>query len=306
MKKNIFSFCFLSFSFFAHAFSFSIAPKLSYNTELRTDCIYDGSNLNSKLEWNSFYQFKAGFQTDFSFGKLDISNTTLFNLPLKNGLQYDSDWRTQGIKTNYSTGDLYSGLGFDFNLEIKYFFQFPYDFEICPVFSVTNSYVSLRAKNIYCWCGDIAHTGLSENYPWNSEYARRVKKYGIDLYNNITSVFIGAEFKKSFSSFFIDFKACFSPYTFIFSIDHHLNKEEGHYYQMIQEAIFKVCDFSLSGGFYLNKKSTLNICTNFSFCPEVYGDLYYGYFKIDNIIADETCSFLFSKFSVSLGWTFSI
>ncbi len=286
---------------------FYLELNSSYNKESLNDYLISTTGkTNSLLEWQADYLLREGLTAGVKHKKLEASLSAQFALPLKCGKMYDSDWREVGIKTNYSTSDLFAGFGCDSTLSIKYHLtlgnQLP--FFISPVAAVSNSFIKYHAKNTIGWCGDIAHTHLKEHHSWDSEYAKKVKKYGIDFTNNITSIFCGVEGVARFGNFTTNAGVLVSPFTFIFSIDHHLNKEEGHYYQMIQKPVFSVWDFYAGCGYSINQKNEIILSADYSFCPKISGDFYYGYYKIDNIIADETSQFSFSKFALTLSWRF--
>ena len=309
MKKSIALIIFIFLFSFAeklNAISASFSPVISYNNNSSAYAIYDEKIKNSLLEWNASYFAKAGYEAKFNFGAFSLSNTTLFNLPLKCGNQYDSDWRTQNIKTNYSTGDLYTDFGFDFEVEIKYQFKAAETFYIFPLLAFKNYYTQFRAKNIWAWCGDTYHTGLGQNVEWNDAASVRVKKYGIDLYSEIAAFYLGFELEKTFGPLALGTKVLLSPYTFMLNVDHHLNKEEGHWYQLIEKAVFKTWDFSLYAEYEVKAKNFINLAINTTFCPQTPGDFYFGYFDIENIIADETSTFGFSFFSIKMGWRIQI
>lgn len=290
--------------------NFSVEIQTSYNNEKRNYCVIDESGkLNSLLEWQSDYLFKLGVVGNLKIGMLEILSSVAFPLPLNCGKMYDSDWRTAGIKTNFSESDLFTDFGFDAVFGFKYNLKAHinnFNLLISPVIAVSNSFISLKAKNTIGWCGDTNHTHLEKNYPWNSEYAKKVKKYGIDFKNNITSVLCGVEVSKQFNSFWANIGVLSSPYTYILSVDHHLNKEEGYFYQLIQKAYFLFWDFYTTAGYSINKKNMLLLSINYSFCPEINGDFYYGWYKIENIIADETSSFSYKSFSFCLSWKINI
>ncbi|MCR4952519.1 MAG: hypothetical protein K6A43_00455 [Treponema sp.] len=304
MKKLVSIFAVLFFCFSVSALSFSVFPIISYSNQSFVDKIYNGDYMNSMLEWNASYLFKAGVGADVQAENLIFSTVAKLNIPAKCGIQYDSDWRTEGIKTNYSTGNLYNQFGIDVYAQIKYKFELPFEFSVLPVISFKNDYVQLQAKDIYCWCGDSAHTGLWDDYSWDSEYAKYVKKYGIDLNTNILSFYFGAQIQKSFEHFYLGFSAQISPYTYIFSVDHHLGKTGGTYYQMEQIALFWAWIFDFSSGYFINKHNSLNLNVSANFCPETRGNLYNGYNKIGKYLLNETSSFAFSMFLIDFYWKY--
>ena len=306
MKKFFFALFFLNCSFlFCHVFSFSLAPFFSYNNNTLTYSIYDGTKLNSQLDWKSPYMLSTGLQTNFQYNNLILNISNAAAIPMKSGNMFDSDWYTPGIKTNLSKSDLYTDFCYDLKIELKYRFEIPKDFSILPTFSFSYSYSSLNAKNTIGWCGDTGHTNLNQDYPWDSEYAVTVKKEGIDLINNIYQFYCGIQIEKDLNNFQLAFATSISPYIYISSIDHHLNNLGGRYYLLLQEAFFPSFYFDLFCNYKLNSKNSIFLKPSFCFCPEIKGTFYFGKTKSEEALVDQPCTFNFSKFSITLGWSFS-
>lgn len=318
--KKIFlaAFIFLGFSFFLTAqtaepskqkTSFYLELKSSYKNQIFRDYLFDSPDLlNSRLDWDADYLFYLGLTGGMKIKGLELFVSTDFTLPFECGHMYDSDWRTPGMKTNFSISDLYPAFGNDSLIGIKYHFlpgKNQAEFFISPVLIISNSYMRYNAKNTIGWCGDIKHTGLTQNYPWDSEYATKWRKYGIDLTNNITSVFCGLELSKKIRAFEAAGGILVSPYTYIFSIDHHLNSGEGKYYLMIQEAWFSVLDFYLSTGYSINKKNQIILSAQYSFCPRIDGEMYFGYNATNYELTIDISGFSFNKFTTTLSWRLS-
>ena len=317
MKKFIFCLIFLVVSSFAskifcqekselQKLSFNASITTAYSSEKYEYSLIDVTGKeNSRLEWEADYLFKLGVNGALKYGGLEFWVNALFPLPLDCGKMYDSDWRTEGIKTNLSIHDLAVKFGCDARLGIKYNFELGAGNKavtVSPILVISNSYISLAGQKGIGWGGDIAHTGLARDYSWDSEYAVKVKKFGIDFTSNATSALLGGEVSKIYRNIFVRAGILSSPYTFILSVDHHLNKEEGNYYQLAQQAFFRVWDFYTAAGFFVNSKNVLLFTTDFSFCPTTPGNFYVGYYKIENNLVEETSRFSFSKFSLNLSW----
>ncbi len=317
MKKFIFCLSFLIVSSFAskifcqekselQKLSFNASITTAYNSEKYEYSLIDVTGKeNSRLEWEADYLFKLGLNGTLKYGGLEFFVSALFPLPLDCGKMYDSDWRTEGIKTNLSIHDLALKFGCDATLGIKYNFELGRGnkaISVSPIVAISNSYISLAGQKGIGWVGDIAHTGLARDYSWDSEYAVKVKKFGIDFTSNSTSALLGVEISKSFGGLYASAGLVSSPYTFILSVDHHLNKEEGNYYQLAQQAFFRVWDFYAATGYFVNSKNILIFTTDFSLCPTTPGNFYVGYYKIENTLVEETSRFSFSKISFCLSW----
>lgn len=318
MKKIFgFGFIFLIFSFniWGQAeqatdkdLSFYLQLDSSYKNQVFKDYYFESPDrLKSRLDWESDYLFNLGLAVGIKIRGWEFFLSSQFSLPFECGKMYDSDWKTPGMKTNYSTSDLYTAFGNDSLLGIKY--NFPLEkthtkFYFSPEIIISNSYIRYNAKSTIGWCGDISHTHLSQDYPWDSPYATKWRKYGIDLTNNITCLFAGLEVSNYTGAFITKAGLLFSPYIYIFSIDHHIKKEPG-YYMMIQEASVAVWDFYLKTGYAINKKNSIILAFDYSFCPGIDGSVYRGFTKDKFEKALETSSFSFKKFTTTLSWQIS-
>ncbi|MCR4733481.1 MAG: omptin family outer membrane protease [Treponema sp.] len=263
--------------------------------------VYDGTKLNSQLDWDASYLFKTGARFQFNYKNLILNTSNLFALPFECGYMYDSDWYTEGIKTNYAKRTLSTDLYYDLNIELKYKFIFNHNFSIIPIISYNFCYISFRSAGTIAYCGDSAHTGLFDDYPWDSEYAVQVEQYGIDVLNKISIFYLGSDLEKNIDNFTFGLKMLVSPFIYISSLDHHLNASGGRYYLLIHRALFYSFNMNLSCSYMINKKNELILSTNFSYLPDITGYFYMGKEKNADNLASGT-KFSFTKFSVNLGW----
>lgn len=277
-----------------------IEPIVSYSNEQIKYNIYNtNGNLNSCLEWQADYLLKTGVAFSIQNTNFKFSVLTLFDLPFRCGNMQDSDWRSEKIKTNFCKGELYSGFGFDLEFNFEYSIRLNDNFCIMPQILITNSYTSFKSKKVTGWCGDMTHTNLPYNVAWNDESSKKVRKYGIDLYNNLTCLYFGIAMEQTWSNIKLGVSAKISPFSNIICIDHHLNKEEGHFYQLIVNPISS--KFDLWTILTLDKIFSIHLLTTYSLNPDTFGDFYFGYFHIDNILADENCSLKLSELSFKIG-----
>ncbi|MCR4899857.1 MAG: hypothetical protein K5907_03470 [Treponema sp.] len=271
---------------FADNYSVYIEPGFLYTYEHFTEDLYDvPAKLNSRLEWNADYLFKAGTGVFVKDGNLRFNSSLYFNLPLNCGIVYDSDWYTKGIKTNLSKGELWSGFGFELSFKLAYELKLDKSFSLLPHIAFTNNYKKYGIKNNIGWCGDVRHTGLSENIWWNDERAKKVRKYGIDLFYNSTNIFVGLGFESRINDFLFGGGVSFSPYSYLLCIDHHLGKTGGSYSQITQKAFWYKADVEFAYEF--TDKSLLHLAGSYVVCPKSRATFYYGHFFTDHIIADE-------------------
>ena len=307
MKKFFFLLLFLNCSFlFGENLSLRISPFFSYNYETITYSIYDGPKLNSQLEWESPYLFKTGINFSLGFNNfiLDLSNAAA--IPAKCGTMYDSDWYTENIKTNLSKHNLHAGFCYDFDVNLKYRVELKNRFSILPQVSFNYSYSSYYAQKGIGWCGDTGHTQLTKDYPWDSEYAVKVNKFGIDFFNNTFILFLGAGLEKSLGNFLFGFDVQISPYIYVSSIDHHLDSGDGRYYLLLQSAWFSCFNFDLSCTYCINQKNKISIIPKYCYCKEIMGVFYFGKEKVQSKRSDQPCSFNFSKLSICISWEIKI
>ena len=114
MKKFIFCLTFLIVSSFIsktfcqdnegaqkHIFNASVTTAYSHE-KYEYSLIDVKGKENSRLEWEADYLFKLGLRGAFKYQSFEVFASALFPLPFDCGKMYDSDWRTEGIKTNLS------------------------------------------------------------------------------------------------------------------------------------------------------------------------------------------------------------
>ena len=200
---------------FCSDFSFSVRPFFSYNNDILTYSIYDGTKLNSRLDWKTPYLFKAGVNLSFMPGKwiIDISNAAA--IPLQCGTMADKDWYTENIQTNLSLHNLTPDFCYDLKIKLQYQFNLKNDWTLLPGAAFYYSYSSLRGAGGKGWCGDSAHTGLFYDIPWNDEAAVQVQKFGIDLINRISTVLVGIGVRKNLDRWKLSSNLYVSPYIYI-------------------------------------------------------------------------------------------
>ena len=301
IKKIIFTTALfvIAHSAFAEPLSVIVEPVVSYNRETFEYSIYEfGDRLNSRLEWYEDYLFKTGVGITLQKNKMSFPTMLCFNLPFQCGTMYDSDWYVQDLKTNRSKGDLHSRLGFDFSTGFEYTIELAKNFSVIPMISIGNSYKKLIVKNNIGLCGDRGHTKLDYAVSWDDPQAKRVRKYGIDLFYNATNIYLGAGLQKQLGPVILQGRAEVSPFTYLICVDHHLGKEGGSYCQLIQTVDFY--RFGLNAEYKLNDTSSFALYTSYSFSPTRQGDYYFGYFKIENIKADEKVTMSSTNLSIKL------
>ena len=176
-------------------------------------------------------------------------------------------------------------------------------FSIFPIFAYNYSYSSFKGEYLSCWTGRAIYTGLTDDYPWNSDVAVKVKRGPIDLDNNISVFFLGMGVEKVFNRFQLNLDIYLSSFVFISSIDHHLNDyNDGEYYLLEQKAFFPSMKIDFSCAYIINKKNKLIFTPDLSMCRKIMGVIYSGKERDEDLLFDQACSFRFYKFSFTLGW----
>ena len=306
MKK----YCYLLFliiSSVIYANDIYIEPVISYSNSLYSDFLYtEYGKLNSRLDYASSYQFKTGafFGFDSDFFKINVSG--IFFLPQKCGTFYDSDWKIQNLKTSFSIHDLYNNWGLNFRFDSELKVPIREHFKLNSCFSFFYNFSSLSAKEGIAYKGTTYWTGLDHDVSWDSEYAVQKRVYGIDYRNHILSILLGTDFSFDIKNNSFGLKAFVSPFSFFFAIDHHLGKEGGSYYQMIQKGFFSLYEFNAYYSYKISDKIALDFACDFLFTRNIPGDFYFGYYAVDHIIADETSSFMLSQFEIQTGVKFFV
>lgn len=279
LRKAAFLLLILNFSFFAGAQELEVVvePVVSYNLSYTSDYLYETSGtLNSRLDWNALYLFNAGCGLSLKKQSFIFKTSLLFNLPLECGLMYDSDWRTPGLKTNLSKSDLYSGFGGALEFYFSWEVPLAAGFNFYPIIAINDTYKTLRGKNTIGWCGDVNHTGLDHNLSWDDPAAKTVRKYDIDLYNNVAALYFGAGLGRTFGPVNLELAAMFTPITYVYSVDHHHGKTGGSWYNMIQKALSY--DLRFAAAYNFSKNYALNLSAAWAYCPVTKGLIYpYGY-----------------------------
>ena len=294
---------------FSIELSLSLEPKFGYSNKLMQDFLYsEYGSLNSRLDYEATSLFKTGMGMKFGVQNFFLETAYSVALPLHAGMLYDSDWHTEDLKTSYSYHEMNTSFGCDFSSRIKYSFPCTKHISLAPLAAFEYYYLEVKAENGIAWKGTTQWTGLDHNVSWDSPYAAKKRVYGIDFYNSISTFYLGLEAALNFEKFFVEAKTLVSPYTSILSVDHHLNKYEGTFYQMEQTGEFSVYKFELKGGWKHSKKNSVNLGSAFTFSKKMDGNLYFGYFAIPNdfIEANESSSFKFSNFDLELSYEIKI
>ena len=307
MKKNSLLLIICLFSSSVFSLDFYLSPVSSYSNEYYSDYLYsERGRLLSQLEYKASYLFKYGLNFAVINNNFEFDTNIKTSLPVKCGALYDSDWQKENLKTSLSFHDLYSTAVIDLEITTKYHINLGPFFTFSPSYSLIYNFRYFSAAQGTAFKGSPYWTGLDTYVSWDSEYAVQKKVYGIDYFNNIFSLKLALAGTFKINSHSISLCAGISPYTYILSIDHHLGSTGGSYYQMVQKACWSVFDFGLRYKYKLYNESFLFFDCNIDFSLILPGDLYYGYFAIENIIADETSALKYAEFNFVAGFSFKL
>lgn len=305
MKKLLILLLFF-LSSLCYSLDFYLEPEISYKNLFLQDYLYGQTGkLNSRLDYTSSYQFSSGGKAALGIKDLFIDFSFLCSLPFQSGSMYDSDWKTVGIKTNYSIHDLWVKKAFDLELSAKYRFSVA-DFSLFPLVSASFLYNDYSAKKGTAWFASRLYTGLDQDYPWNSKYAKKYKVFGLDYTNYFFNVLTGLEVRFDTEKLFLSCQGCISPFCYVFAVDHHLGKEGGQYYQMIQKAFFKNYYIKGQVGYKISEKASVTFSTSFLFSKKMHGEFYFGYYAEEHVLAKETSAFKISGFESILGYSYKL
>ena len=305
LKKTLLS-VFVSsvlFPFSLAAYQISFEPKISYSNEFYSDFFYtEDDQLKSRLDYCASFLFKTGLETGITFSHSKINFCFLTALPFRCGTLYDNDWKVEGLQTDRSFHNLRANLTADFSLEYKFDFPLSPHINLSPAVNVSYSFRDFGAEQGIAYKGTAYWTGLDKNYSWDSGYAVQKKVYGIGYTSNIFSIYTGFESIFSFSSHDFIFDAMISPFSYCFATDHHLNADEGHWYQMIQTGFFTFYDISAFYSYSFTNESKIALGIDLNFSTEMPGEFYYGYFAEEADLSDEKSALAVRKFSFTISY----
>lgn len=263
MKKL--SLLFISIFFMAPIFS----AEFNFSAAFHTGILYGklgeylyssfSNYLLSYLEWDEKPLFMEGvtFSGNYKSNKIDLSFDAA--LPVKCGHMTDSDWKSYGIKTNYSIFDLYPV--FACNGQIRYAYSFYWkDFTFGPAASLDLGYRSLKGKNGYGWNGG--------SQSWDTEGLPKKRYSGIDYQQFNTAINLEAQGTYKIGNFNINLLLGIAPFTYAKVTDYHSDENKYEDPSKAQDfttisthmALFK--HFSSELGLEYNLNKNISLCTN--------------------------------------------
>lgn len=274
----------------------------------------DDSIKKSKLEWNLNPLYRFGIESKFGWKNIFIAGQADFSLPVNCGTLYDSDWNSTGeIKTIYSKLEEKSdlifnssfGIGYDFNLKNKATNR-KY-FSISPVINFDYSYFKIKSDNGYGYFGAEDYSKNGTDVPWDSEYARYHKVYGIDLermYYNLFTGLILEIYPTEKISFGCDFN--FSVYSYIVTYDKHFAKNSWYNLNGYQKSPFDYLKFSFFSNYKFSNKISMRLKIGILNGNVVKGDFYHNYYSSKPTLSRQKSGSSTILYDMNLGVIFSV
>jgi len=288
--KKLFLLLVILFSFagiFAADVSFfNIETYLAYQRGCNDEAYYyDGAwgstegEIKSLLEWN-FSGIGPGIALEGAFRNFYIGLDSTFLFDTFNSKMYDSDFSTDGIKTNYAIYKYKKSYYTNIELKTGYIFQLTDSCRITPIASVQHNYMNYESENIEGWYGRAPYSTDGDDHAWNSEYAHHYPDgvyhiAGINYESHIVSTFAGVNFGYDFNDKLSLSSGVFiSPFTYIYAFDRHLGKSGGFTSDDFVVSPFKQFRFNVEIEYWINNRFTVYSKGNFQLQGTGKGDYY--------------------------------
>lgn len=222
-------------------------------------------NKNSYLEWEEKVLPTVGVAVTGAVGRFSVSAYVdgMISLRLqgiRSGNMYDSDWKIEGIKTNYSISENVATCNVQTGLVLRYDFALLPFLRVAPFAELSYGYKSFEANNGYGWYGNpVAWDDPSAHYYPDG----KLVLCGIDYQCHLFSVYAGLSFRFLCSArVSVQADAAFLPYAYVYAEDcHYTNvaRTQGRYYVDIVHAFGTRCKASLSVSFRVNQSLELGM-----------------------------------------------
>ncbi len=249
---------------------FAVEPRIGIMTGTVGEYLFmqksDGHwNKNSYLEWEEVALPTVGVAVTGALGSFSVSayvdGMVSFRLAgISSGRMYDSDWKVEGIKTNYSISENTATSNIQTGVIVRYDFALLPFLRVAPFAEFSYGYKSFEANNGYGWYGDtVAWDDPSAHYYPDGKSVL----CGIDYRCHLFSVYAGLSFRFLCSArVSVQADAAFLLYAYVYAEDCHytnVKRTEGAYYVDIVHAFGTRCKASLSVAFRVNRSLELGI-----------------------------------------------
>ena len=263
MKLKFFLIINLFFSIFCFAeirdsLSFSVLPHVSISIGSHDEKFYSGFAKKkevSYLQWKIEPLITLGFDTSFQFHNFKIDSGFDYGLPVKAGSMYDSDFDSfSDLQYCYSISELYAEQNIYTYLDFSYIVHLSNKLSLEPHAAIQYYYDSFEARNGYGWYGmeTQTHPLISWDDP-RATFYESGKLNGVDFSRHSLLIFTGMAFNYNIKTFSSSIGFQSSPYSYFYTLDHHLSKSGGYTFKQIQESSFKQFLLSINCSLQINK-----------------------------------------------------
>ena len=284
-----------------------IVPNIGISFGSQGEYLYPpySEKLWSYLEWEEKPSANIGIDFLYNLKNNNFKLSFAYALPIQCGKMTDSDWSESGIKYAYSVNKNKIECNLFFETAYNYEFKFNKIISISPIFNLKFCYSSYEARNGYGWYGTEKWSKNGELVPWNDENAHYFPdgKYnlaGIDLFRYTFILGIGFITNLNFNRINISSGLQLSPFSYIYSIDHHLGKNNDFKYEEIQYPIFKYFDLNMQISYKINKLLKLYFKYNLETCLKTKGKSYKN--MTSKSYQDSGSDLKFNNFNFGIGF----
>jgi len=243
------------------------------------DDVYKLSELNWNIKNISYIGGKVGLS--YKWFKLESSMMGAFSK--ESAKMYDSDWQSlpanPEMKTTFSISENTLNHNFTFDSKAIFAPQITDWFQTGIFLQYTLDQIQFSARNGYGWYGSYRYSQISQDVPYDSEYAKFFavgSLQGIDYYRVTKSFNLGLLFNFIiFDNLQIKLEATVSPFTFIQSLDHHYSPSsmESYYRDEIKSS-FAFYTFGTELKYRLIDNIFLGCGFSYYYIKEKKGDTY--------------------------------
>ena len=199
----------------------------------------------SELLWEFDSCYYLGGTADVCWNVLHATAYAAGFLPKQSGNMYDSDWMNlDSVKNDYSISENAIGRGSFFTGgHIGAEFPLLRWLRIEPHIALEYEYFYFNARNGYGWYGDWRYSATKKDVPWNSPYAQAIpagRLYGIDYDRETLFTWTGLSLHfLPLHALETGISVLAAPFVYFDSIDHHHDRDGGHFYYDELFGIFK-------------------------------------------------------------------
>lgn len=269
--------------------------------------VYGEEKKLSQLNWDTNPVLSFGINCSVLWKWLVAEIYARGAIPMQCGKMDDSDWLDlDDVKNIYSVSDNFCASSFGVGANFSFLHKRSENFFIGAFLGIDFSYIAFESKNGYGWYGDSYWGGKGYNIPYYEGTYHKI--YSIDYTRYTLSLWLGTTMKivptKKFS-FQLSF--AISPYSYIFSIDHHHNRIPVEYFLDILHGVFAAFKPSCRFDFFVTPAFSITLNGSWRVSDIVRGNSYYSYTgKAPWYKQEARGGMSFNQGSVSLSGTYRI